>query len=70
MKFLSFLNSENLKKNLKNILDRFPVTIVIVFITAGLFFTELHFHNDLKDVFNENIVIAILSLILTFIFSI
>ena len=70
MKILKLFSSENLKKNLKNILDRFPVTIVIILITAGLFFTELHFHNDLKDVFNKNIVIAILSLILTFIFSI
>jgi len=46
------------------------VAIVIILITAGLFFTELHFHNDLKDILNENIFIGIISLILTFVFSI
>jgi len=63
-------SSENLKKNVKEIFNRFPVSIVIIFLTAILFFAELHYHSDISDFYNKRILIAILALIMTFIFSI
>jgi membrane-bound acyltransferase YfiQ involved in biofilm formation len=68
--FLKIFSSENLKKNIKNISERFPVTLVIILLVAGLFFTELHYHSDISDFYNKRIFIAILALIMTFIFSI
>jgi len=61
---------DNLKKNVKEIFNRFPVSIVIIFLTAILFFAELHYHSDISDFYNKRIFIAILALIMTFIFSI
>jgi len=63
-------NSENLKKNLKNIGNRFPVTIVIILSITILFFLQLHYNSDFIEVVNDNMIIAILSLIMTFLFSI
>jgi membrane-bound acyltransferase YfiQ involved in biofilm formation len=67
---LKIFSSENLRKNIKNISGRFPVALVIIALVAGLFFTELHYHNDISDFYNKRIFIAILALIMTFIFSI
>jgi hypothetical protein len=44
---LKIFSSENLKKNIKNNSERFPVTLVIILLVAGLFFTELHYHNEI-----------------------
>gem|GEM_PF-3597310 len=63
-------SSENLKKNLINICERFPISIIIIFITASLFFTQLHYSNSISDFYKERIFIVILSLIMTFVFSI
>ena len=63
-------SSDNLKKNVKEIFNRFPVSIVIIFLTAILFFIELHYYSDIADFYNKRIFIAILSLIMIFIFSI
>ncbi len=67
---LKIFSSENLKKNTKEIIARFPVTILIILMIAGLFFTELHYHNDISDFYNDRILVAIFSLIMTFVFSI
>ncbi len=63
-------SSENLKKNLKNIWDRFPVAIIIILLLAGLLFIELHYNSDISNYYNERIFIAILVLIMTFVFSV
>jgi membrane-bound acyltransferase YfiQ involved in biofilm formation len=63
-------SSENLKKNLKNIFERFPIPLILILLIAGLFFIELHYHNDISDFYDNKIIIAILSLIMTSFLSI
>ena len=63
-------NLEVLKKNLKKISSRFSITVAIIVMVAILFFTQLHYHSYLTQAVNENMGIAILSLIITFVFSI
>jgi len=67
---LKIFSSEKSKKNLKNVWERFPVSLVIILVVAGLFFTEMHYHSDISDFYNKRIFIAISALIMTFIFSI
>jgi len=68
--FLKTFSLDNLKQNLKNTIFRFPVVIIIILLTASLFFVQLHYHDNISDYYNIRILIAILSLIMTFIFSI
>ena len=68
--FLKIFSSENLKNNLKNISERFPISIIIIFLVAWLFFVELHYGDEISNLLSWKIFIAILSLIMTFFFSI
>lgn len=70
MKLKKLFSLENLEKNIKNIWSRFPVSVIIILIIAGLFFTKLHYNNVIADLLNKKIAVVILSLIATFIFSI
>ena len=70
MKLKKLFSLENLEKNIKNIWSRFPVSVIIILIIAGLFFTELHYNDVIADLLNKKIAVVILSLIATFIFSI
>ncbi len=70
MKFLNIFSVDTLKKNVQEISSRFPVSVLVISIMSILFFVELHYHSVLSDNVNENIGITILSLILTFVFSV
>ena len=70
MKLQKLFSLENLEKNIKNIWSKFPVSVIIIFLIAGLFFTELHYNDVIEDLLNKKIFVVILSLIATFIFSI
>ena len=63
-------SSENLKNNLKKVYERFPITLIIIFLIAGLFFTEIHYNNEISDFYNNRIAIIIATLIMIFVFSI
>lgn len=66
--FLSIFSLNTLKNNVINITNRFPVSIVLVLIVSVLFFVNLH-SNFSADVI-EHISRIILSLIITFFFSV
>ncbi len=61
---------QNLKKNIKTTCKRFPVSIIILFLISALFFTTLHYNDNISEFYNKRIFIAILALIMIFIFSI
>ena len=46
MKLKKIFSFENLKSNLKNIWNRFPVSVVIIFVVATIFFILLNFENN------------------------
>lgn len=67
MSLLKAFSLNNFKENITNILKRFPITLVILFIITFLFFYVLH--ADLTSLQEENIFRYILSLIITFFLS-
>ena len=69
-KIINIFNTQNLKRNLKNVIFRFPITMLIIIAGCTLLFLELHYHNSFSDIMNNNIIIAILSLIMIFFLSI
>lgn len=64
----SILKAENLKNNLKTIVSRFPVWIILILLTSGLFFTMVH--GNLTNIVEDEIGRIIFSSIITFFLSI
>lgn len=64
----SMFSMEALKTNIKTIISRFPVSIIIIFIVSILFFITLH--ADLTQSMNEQLMRINITLIVTFFFSI
>ncbi len=60
---------KKLKENIKEIYNRFPISMLIIFIIAGIFFVLLHYENNFSSIW-ERLIIANFSLIMTFILSI
>ena len=69
MKLKKIFSLENLEKKIKNIWDRFPLSVIIALIVATIFFILLHFTDNDTGLWKK-LLIANLSLIATFIFSI
>jgi hypothetical protein len=63
-------NTKNFKTKIKDTISRFPLASIIIVLVSILFFTELHYNDSFIEEINNNIIIAILSLIITFFFSI
>jgi len=64
---LSFLKTENLKTNIKNISQRFPFPILIIIILSWLFLYLIHW--DFTNFTEETIIRTISSFIITFFIS-
>ncbi len=69
MKLKKLISLEYIEKNIKNIWNRFPVSVIIIFIVATIFFILLHFENN-NGLLVKKLLTANLSLIATFIFSV
>lgn len=65
---LHMFNLENLKSNIKNIITRFPIWVILIFIITILFIINVDLAYDSK--IKEDIFRVIFSLIITFFFSI
>lgn len=65
--FLKFLNIENLKENLKKIIYRFPLWIIVILLVTILFFINLHWNLNNEE--TETIAKIIFSLCVVFFFS-
>lgn len=64
---LSIFNVETLKINIKKIISRFPLTVIIVFIVSALFFVNLHW--DFTTSTSELLLEMIFTFSIVFFFS-
>ncbi len=65
--FFSNLRLEKIKQSLSDVSRRFPMAVIIIILTAACFFSLLHV--NLQWALENNIIIATLSLIMTFFLS-
>ncbi len=67
-KIFSIFSTENLKKNLKKIISRFPLSVILIFIVTTLYYVNLH--SDFINQTEDTILKVIFTLSLVFFFSI
>jgi len=68
MKIFSIFKAESLKNSIKNVIKRFPISIIIILWLVGIFISLNHL--DLTNQIEENLIRINFSLIITFFLSI
>ncbi len=64
LKIFELLKTQNLKKSLSDVGYRFPISVLIILITSGLFFSLVH--QNFTNSTEEYIIRSIFSLVITF----
>lgn len=66
--FMQIFSIDILKYNIKNIISRFQIPIIIIFIVTTIFFSLLHW--NFTQIVDERLIKIIITLIITFFFSV